>query len=245
MLVSKIFCILVASLSTSGILSVETEPGAQVVWEGVALGLADERGLMEIQDIPPGAYSLTVSKRGFSPLQKRIEVHAGRQSVSFRLAAPPPARSQSRLVKVNTAPAGLSVVEAASAPPLEAQPLSPAETDAESKVRRSSQIDQGPGSETPLIWVLLVAAVMAVVLTWFLRRPRHAFPPLGPERPVPSRPQAGGDAGNAPAGSSAAFLDDLRRREAMAEKGVVALARDDQESAIELDKTAVRHVEES
>ncbi len=55
-------------------LTLHTEPGTEIVWEGVSLGRANSDGLLIIQDVPPGTFTVTFKKSGFHELTTELEV---------------------------------------------------------------------------------------------------------------------------------------------------------------------------
>lgn len=69
----------------TGSLTLLTEPEAEVLWQGVSLGLAGEDGRLQIQGIPRGTYQVLVIKTGFLAESREIEIHAGAQQIEFHL----------------------------------------------------------------------------------------------------------------------------------------------------------------
>ncbi len=53
------------ALIRTGTLQLRTEPGAEVSLDGSEAGVADAAGLLLLQDLPPGAHNLVVTKPGF------------------------------------------------------------------------------------------------------------------------------------------------------------------------------------
>lgn len=81
-----------------GSLEIRTEPGATLVWDGVALGTSDDSGRMQVFNIPPGAYTVSARKPGLQPVDRDIEVLPGNQTLEFALTmAPSPAAVQASL----------------------------------------------------------------------------------------------------------------------------------------------------
>jgi len=65
----------------AGSLEIHSEPGAVLQWEGTFLGTTNGEGMLEVSDIPPGDYSLQLTKRGFSPTAAQIEIRSGERTV--------------------------------------------------------------------------------------------------------------------------------------------------------------------
>lgn len=59
---------------------IQSQPGVEILWEGVALGETDAGGYLLIEGIPAGEYRLTLRKEGFHTLDTRMPVAAGASS---------------------------------------------------------------------------------------------------------------------------------------------------------------------
>lgn len=73
-----------------GQLNIVSQPGVEVEWEGLSLGMTDDAGLLVIEGIPPGTYGLRLRKVGYRPRSSQVEVGAGERSVRMMLRRPPP-----------------------------------------------------------------------------------------------------------------------------------------------------------
>ncbi|HEV8632509.1 MAG TPA: PEGA domain-containing protein [Thermoanaerobaculia bacterium] len=62
--------------TAAGTLVVRSQPGAEVAWDGVAIGTTDARGELSVDAIPPGTYSILLRKDGFRPLERNVVVGA-------------------------------------------------------------------------------------------------------------------------------------------------------------------------
>ncbi len=74
--------------SERSIVRLRSQPGVEILWEGVALGETDAGGLLVIEEIPSGEYRLTLSKQGFHELDIRITVEQGTSSSRDLLLEP-------------------------------------------------------------------------------------------------------------------------------------------------------------
>jgi len=59
-------------------LRVLSQPGVNVVWEGVLLGEVDDSGALLVERIPPGAYTIVLRKPGFRERTLEVTVMGGR-----------------------------------------------------------------------------------------------------------------------------------------------------------------------
>lgn len=75
-----------ASEPQFGELRLQTQPGAEVIWESVALGTVGSSGLMEIGGIPLGEYAVAVQREGFLTRSSRLTIGPGIQEVDLELA---------------------------------------------------------------------------------------------------------------------------------------------------------------
>ncbi len=73
---------------STGVLKLQSQPGVEILWDGVALGTTDARGNLIIKRIPPGEYRLTLRKQGFHDLNTGIEVEEGEGSSRELLLRP-------------------------------------------------------------------------------------------------------------------------------------------------------------
>ncbi len=87
-LASLLTILLALSAGASGVFTLRSQAGVEVIWEGVVLGKTDAAGLMVIEEIPAGDYRLTLRKAGFHPLDVQITVEDG-ESASRRMLLTP------------------------------------------------------------------------------------------------------------------------------------------------------------
>lgn len=78
--------VVAASEPQFGELRLQTQPGANVIWESVALGTVGSSGRMEIGGIPLGEYAVEVRREGFLTRRSRLTIGAGFQEVDLQLA---------------------------------------------------------------------------------------------------------------------------------------------------------------
>ncbi|SEG46529.1 Serine/threonine protein kinase [Bryocella elongata] len=72
----------------TGILSIQTTPGAQVSFNnGQSSGTADGSGIVNLANLKPGPYSIDISKDGFQPAHMTGRINVGSQSVLANLMA--------------------------------------------------------------------------------------------------------------------------------------------------------------
>ncbi len=65
----------------TGALRIRSQPGVEVLWEGVALGKTDAEGLLVVEDIPAGDYLLTLRAPGFHQVDVRTTVAARGEAI--------------------------------------------------------------------------------------------------------------------------------------------------------------------
>ncbi len=99
-LVSLSMLLLLSATPDRGALRVSSQPGVEVVWEGVSLGTTDSSGNLVIREIPVGEYSITLRKEGYREARTRASVTAGETTLRrllerlprTRVRGPAPAR---------------------------------------------------------------------------------------------------------------------------------------------------------
>lgn len=90
---------------STGQLNIVSQPGVEVVWEGVPLGTTDTAGLLVIEGIPRGSYGLVLRKAGYQDLASRVDVTETSQSVRMQLRrSPAPARRSEPLLEPESKP---------------------------------------------------------------------------------------------------------------------------------------------
>jgi len=60
-----------------GSLLIQTAPGTEVIWDGVSLAKTDQKGRLNIEEIPLGQYTLSLRKDGFRRLRREVDVRGG------------------------------------------------------------------------------------------------------------------------------------------------------------------------
>src|SRR5687767_11733288 len=85
-----LLALLVASTAEAGTLVVRSQPGVEVTWDGVALGVTGEDGALPIAGIPPGTYAVRLSKAGHRTAERNITVGEGEAALNLTLALIPP-----------------------------------------------------------------------------------------------------------------------------------------------------------
>lgn len=115
-------------------LRIETQPGTKVIWEGVSLGTTGAEGLLVVEQIPPGRFSIELRKDGYRPSSVEIEVVGGRMNeFELRLTptkpppvARPPAATPAVPPAVKAEPPPAPAAPAAESRPV-AEPAAPPE----------------------------------------------------------------------------------------------------------------------
>ncbi|HVS02031.1 MAG TPA: PEGA domain-containing protein [Thermoanaerobaculia bacterium] len=75
----------VASAGDFGQLVVRSQPGAEVLWDGVSLGPIQDDGELTIEGILPGSYSLSLRREGFTTYEQTLQVKAGTTNLTLPL----------------------------------------------------------------------------------------------------------------------------------------------------------------
>lgn len=212
-----LIALLAAPGEGTGALRIRSQPGVEVLWEGVALGETDAEGLLVVEDIPLGDYLLTLRAPGYRQIDVRTTVASGNSILELPLVAdeapaepsPPPtggADSSAGQAFGNQAllwlGAGLLVLVAAGW-----RILSP---------RRREAAADSPIAEPPLPQPL-------------------AAEPAPPDTAPPP----------APAADSPTFLEDLKRREQSLEEHPPGTVGAPEETIIEVEAVEVRRGSES
>lgn len=239
----------VPTLAPVGTLTIKAPPGCEVFWEGVSLGEVPADGFLRVAAIPPGAYQVFVRRPGFVSEGRRISVDVGEQTLAFSLKPIPVLRDDSEAPPqhpiapppVATTP-GLPVESTSAVPPTAAQPKVTLESAVEEK---SSQIKESP--PTPLFWsVLVICALLAALFRflWSQRKLPKSSTLNAPRDPRADRHDSFGESATQSWPAPPAFLEDLRRREEMSERGMASGSPKPSGKTIDLDGDDVRAVEE-
>jgi len=253
----------------TGSLRIESQPGVEVVWEGVRLGSTDARGILRIDDSPLGVFSITLRKDGFRPLTTEVEVEPGQKTVRLELepvatpASQPSPEAASRPAETPsnpTPPSGetletRSAVEPAATSPEQAGPAT-AESLAEDLGTSPPEplppppAPAAPGTIAPrtLMSALLGAVLLGAVVLFLVRR-RRPRPMLAELRPADEAAAAGPPSdGREPFASgdseqdraATPFLEDLKRRERALEDRENPRADRGDDDIIDVEATEVR-----
>jgi hypothetical protein len=73
-----------------GALRIETLPGVEVLWESVSLGHTDETGILDIEDVPAGSFSITLRKRGYVERTAMVDIEGRASILALDLEPIPP-----------------------------------------------------------------------------------------------------------------------------------------------------------
>jgi len=82
---SLVMVLLLAAGAATGSLVVHSQPGVEVVWDGVPLGTTDARGELTISGILPGTYAVELHRQGLTTARRDLAVHAGPMELELRL----------------------------------------------------------------------------------------------------------------------------------------------------------------
>ncbi len=228
----------------TGTLRVHSQPGAEVVWEGVSLGDIDTSGRLSVSDIPPGTFNLVLRKTGFRQFQTAVTIAAGKTmslEAELQPAGPLPLPSITKPSQ-DKAPTGKRAEPVTShqdnrlnallksAPPPGPLPVWPA---------ASRPAPEETAIGVP-IWPFALGGALLVLVFWLSRKLKPAAftrsPTLLADADVPQ-----------PAHTperTAAFLSDLKKREELLEQGVEIMPDRVRGPVIDLDSGSVREVEE-
>ena len=223
----------------TGILRIHSQPGTEVVWEGVSLGNTDTAGSLTVSDIPPGTFTLALRKKGFHEFQTSVTIAAGetisvdrelRPAVSL-LPLPSTERpSQGGRPTGNRAESVRSDQDSRLAPKQGSLPAWPA---------ASPPAPAKTATAVP-IWPFVLGGALVILVFWLSRRLKPAAFSRAPALLADSDvlPQ------HQPAERTAAFLSDLKKREELLERGVEIVPERAKGPVIDLDSGSVREVEE-
>lgn len=229
----------------TGTLRVHSQPGAEVVWEGVSLGNTDTSGSLSVSDIPPGTFNLVLRKTGFRQFQTAVTIAGGKTTsleAELRPAGspvpPPPVTKESR------------------AKPAAGKRAEPVTSDQDNRLNAllKSAPTQGPLPVWPAasrpapektatgvpIWPFALGGALLVLVFWLSRKLKPAAFTRAPALladsdvlPPAHTPER-----------TAAFLSDLKKREELLEQGVEIVPDRVRGPVIDLDSGSVREVEE-
>ncbi len=249
-----LFLLMLPASQDKGSLLIQTEPGTEVVWDGVTLAETDPKGRLSIEEIPLGRYTLVLRKEGFRRLQRDVEVEGGQVSLVLPLEAIPVSRPKA---PSKNAP-GAAKTPPSSSDPAKAQiepkrPVLPPEFKVTEKgdvpVWPTSPQNQVPVRSTrsyAFFWLFLfLAAAMIALMATLRRRPKREqlepAPTILPadleEEPVEEEEEIAGE-------KPVSFLNELKIREELLEQGVEIVRTKEKRTVIDLDAASVREVED-
>ena len=222
--------LLVASAPVEkGSLRLTSLPGVVVEWEGIALGETGGDGVLWIRDIPPGDYTLTLSKPGYRPSTSRLTIAGGETAVSLGLERLPPPRAAPRRRPAapplpqppapepeNESPGQAEAAGGAPvSEPVPREPAAPPVAVAEPvPASRTAAADSSSGTPGPLLPLLLLALVLAAALALVVDRTVRLRAASKKRKPSPRRPNRKPvSAAPPPSDEPPGFLRDLQRRE--------------------------------
>jgi len=227
----------------TGTLRIHSQPGTEVVWEGVSLGSTDAGGLLTVSEIPPGTFTLALRKAGFREFQKSVTITGGDTTsleAALQPAGPPPSIKTSPPTK-------------ATAPRKRAEPP---RSDQDNRLNEllKSEPKQGPLPVWPAasrpapestgigvpIWPFLLGGTLLIVVLWLSRKLKPAAFSRSPALLADSELL---ERAHSPE-KTAAFLNDLKKREELLEQGVEIVPDKRKGPVIDLDSGSVREVEE-
>ena len=235
-----------------GSLLIQTEPGTEVVWDGVSLAKTDEKGRLSIEEIPLGQYNLVLHKNGFRKLRREVEVKRGQVSLVLPLEA-----MASSQVSPKPSPRAPRVKLPRAEKPKTDSASKPGVLPPEFKVKEKGDVPVWPASPQPqtpvrsttnnlFFWMLLfiVAAVLALMAT-MRRRPREQKPPPGSTiLPADLEEDLAAMDEDMPTEKPVSFLNELKIREELLEQGVEIVKTKEKRTVIDLDASSVREVED-
>jgi len=234
----SLFVLLLMSPVEKGVLRIQSEPRAEVIWEGVRVGWTDSTGILTIRDVPTGVFSITLSKPGFKEFTTRVEVIADEKAVVVKLE---PLEEEGRTIKNPDVP-----VQLLSKPPPSLrerrpgsrQPAGPAPSDGQSR-------------RTPTASIYVLALVLLVAAIFCYGKYRARAVPLPAAIQVPRYADAFGSAEASGAQPSDAwedppqdFLEDLQKREKMSQHTVEVKLNRRPVRVIDIDPVDVEQIEE-
>ena len=232
---------------STGVLELRSQPGVEVLWEGVALGETDASGLLVIAGIPPGEYHLTLRKQGFHDLDTRLEVAEGSGSTRELLLKPLAAPAGRRAAPERPA-SGSRAGGGESRPPAPARKS--AETPADRRSSPPADSAARPAAETGAATAVLPPVLGATALVLALLAGAAGAKLLSSRRktralsrtPAPGAPFEDGEISvfEACDRDSPAFLEDLRRRERKLGDARETPPRRPTETIIEVEAVEVR-----
>ncbi len=229
----------------TGTLRIHSDPGAEVVWEGVSLGTTDTAGLLTVSDIPPGTFTLALRKAGFREFQTSITVTGGKATSLEAELQPAGSRPPAPITK-----------RAPTKPPQSGKRGEPVSSGQGNRLNEllKSEAKQGPLPVWPAasrpapertgigvpIWPFVLGGTLLIFVLLLSRKLKPATFSRAPAL------LAGADLlqpAHTPE-KTAAFLSDLKKREELLEQGVEIMPDRKKGPVIDLDSGSVREVEE-
>ena len=150
---------LAPALLEKGSLSLRTEPGTEIEWEGVSLGSTDSDGLLIIQGVPAGTFTVTLKKSGFNELTTDIEVLEGDAELVLELEAIPKAPPKVVLKKPPPRAKSVNKRKKARTPVDKAPPESPEPAAEETEESIAEEVND-PATASGAGYYLLIALVL-------------------------------------------------------------------------------------
>ncbi len=249
-----LFLLILPASQDKGSLLIQTEPGTEVVWDGVTLARTDPKGRLSIEEIPLGRYTLVLRKEGFRKLQRDVEVQGGQVSLVLPLEAIPTSRPQAP----SKPPPRTTKTQPPASDPAKAQleakkPVLPPEF----KVTEKGDVPVWPTSpqtQTPIrstrsyafFWLFLfIAAAMVALMATLRRRPKREQPEFAPTiLPADLEEELAEEEEEAAGEKPVSFLNELKIREELLEQGVEIVKTKEKRTVIDLDASSVREVED-
>ena len=197
-----------------GELTVRSQPGVEVVWDGIFLGVTDDKGVMKIGQIPPGGYSLALRLEGFEGRSFPLEVATGSQTVNLPLTANVAASSATTQSIPPSGPDPQTLISPAIEPKTKpVQSIPPLSSEVADDSLPSSSDEATLSAPTQSIWPTVLAAVVIVVAAIAIFR-------LARHRPQPATSTSQADGPKVVLGSlgqrssrGSGVLRDLKSRE--------------------------------
>ena len=202
-------------------LTLRSQPGVEILWQGVRIGTIEEDGQLVIRNVPAGDFEIRLSKPGYRYRAGSIHIEGSRpvtQAFALEALVPqtPPGKAaplEADRVEVVVPPEPVAERDVASLPAVE-PPMATREAAPGMQPPQQDSVALPESSSSSTLVLLVLAGIGA--LLWVMRQKLPFLRPTSEPRPPAQPPQPFWDppARESPDSSeSQALISEIRRRE--------------------------------